>query len=238
MRVLGYAGGVTPAEWLEAEGALVFTDMRELPALLEKLGGAGQAGTAGTAGYAAQAEALLEQYEGVGFEEVHQRVLPLLPPAPAQVLDLGAGTGRDAAALAGRGYRVTAAEPVAELRELGRRRHAGVDIEWVAGALPQLPGITGPFDLIMGTAVWMHLSPAEQARAFERVLELLAPGGTLVLTVRHGPVPAGRRMFEVPDAELLGQARAAGLRLVHRDERSDLHGRADVRWSELGFVRD
>ncbi|WP_323809159.1 class I SAM-dependent methyltransferase [Kitasatospora acidiphila] len=162
------------------------------------------------------------------------------PPAEGwgRVLDLGAGTGRDAAALAGRGYRVTAAEPVAELRELGRRRHAGVDIEWVAGALPQLPGVTGPFDLVMGTAVWMHLSPAERARAFERVLELLAPGGTLVLTVRHGPVPAGRRMFEVPDAELLGQAGAAGLRLVHRDERGDLHGRADVRWSELGFVRD
>ncbi|MCC9308068.1 class I SAM-dependent methyltransferase [Kitasatospora sp. RB6PN24] len=212
--------------------------MGELPVLLEELGGAGQRATAGTAGYAAAAGQLLEQYEGVSFEQVHQRVLPLLPPAPARVLDLGAGTGRDAAALAGRGYRVTAAEPVAELRELGRRRHAGVDIEWVAGALPLLPGVSGPFDLVMGTAVWMHLSPAERAGAFARVLELLAPGGTLLLTVRHGPVPAGRRMFEVPDAELLGQAGAAGLRLVHRDERGDLHGRSDVRWSEFGFVRD
>lgn len=34
MRVLGYAGGITPGEWLEVEGATVFTDMRELPALL------------------------------------------------------------------------------------------------------------------------------------------------------------------------------------------------------------
>lgn len=34
MRVWGYAGGITPGEWLEAEGATVFTDMRTLPDLL------------------------------------------------------------------------------------------------------------------------------------------------------------------------------------------------------------
>jgi HAD superfamily hydrolase (TIGR01509 family) len=34
MRVLGFAGGLTPAEWLHAEGATVFTSMSELPALI------------------------------------------------------------------------------------------------------------------------------------------------------------------------------------------------------------
>ncbi|WP_040168141.1 HAD family hydrolase [Microbacterium gorillae] len=34
MRVLGYAGGLTPAAWLADEGATVFTDMTEVPALL------------------------------------------------------------------------------------------------------------------------------------------------------------------------------------------------------------
>src|SRR5690606_8408834 len=36
MRVLGYAGGLTPADWLEREGAIVFTDMRELPELVDQ----------------------------------------------------------------------------------------------------------------------------------------------------------------------------------------------------------
>lgn len=36
MRVLGYAGGLTPADWLEREGAIVFTDMRELPGLVSR----------------------------------------------------------------------------------------------------------------------------------------------------------------------------------------------------------
>ncbi len=34
MAVFGYAGGVTPAHWLEGHGTVVFSDMRELPALL------------------------------------------------------------------------------------------------------------------------------------------------------------------------------------------------------------
>ncbi|MGJ0387955.1 HAD family hydrolase [Microbacterium sp. CGR1] len=36
MRVFGYAGGLTPAEWLEREGAFVFTDMVDLPALMSR----------------------------------------------------------------------------------------------------------------------------------------------------------------------------------------------------------
>jgi HAD superfamily hydrolase (TIGR01509 family) len=34
MRALGYAGGLTPAEWLEGPGTTVFTDMAELPGLV------------------------------------------------------------------------------------------------------------------------------------------------------------------------------------------------------------
>ncbi len=34
MRAFGYAGGLTPGEWLEGAGTIVFSDMRELPALL------------------------------------------------------------------------------------------------------------------------------------------------------------------------------------------------------------
>jgi beta-phosphoglucomutase-like phosphatase (HAD superfamily) len=34
MRALGYAGGLTPAQWLEGPNTTVFDDMRELPRLL------------------------------------------------------------------------------------------------------------------------------------------------------------------------------------------------------------
>jgi HAD superfamily hydrolase (TIGR01509 family) len=37
MRVLGYAGGLTPAHWLEGPDTVVFDDMHDLPALIDKL---------------------------------------------------------------------------------------------------------------------------------------------------------------------------------------------------------
>ncbi|MER5637295.1 HAD family hydrolase [Kitasatospora sp. NPDC002227] len=40
MRAFGYAGGLTPAQWLEGPGTVVFDDMAELPALLARAGAA------------------------------------------------------------------------------------------------------------------------------------------------------------------------------------------------------
>jgi HAD superfamily hydrolase (TIGR01509 family) len=224
MRALGYAGGLTPAEWLEGPGTVVFDDMRDLPGLLGPADG--------TAGYAEAADALAEQYESVTFADVHREALPFLPAAPARVLDIGAGTGRDAAALAALGHRVVAAEPVAELRAHARRLHAGRPIDWVDDRLPDLPALRErgeEFDLVLLSAVWMHLDASERAQGIKRVAELLAPGATVVLVVRHGPVPPGRRMFDVPVEETVALAASVGLRLVHQATRPDLHGRPGVR---------
>jgi protein-L-isoaspartate O-methyltransferase len=51
------------------------------------------------------------RYESVAAETVHGWLVDLLPNAPALVLDIGAGTGRDAAWLASRGLEVVAVEP-------------------------------------------------------------------------------------------------------------------------------
>ncbi|MET7749210.1 hypothetical protein [Micromonospora sp. NPDC005367] len=95
-------------------------------------------GLASTAGYAEAADALADQYESVSFAEVHRDMLHLFPSRPSTVLDIGAGSGRDAAALAGLGHRVFAAEPVAGLHRRGQRIHADRAVEWFDDALPEL----------------------------------------------------------------------------------------------------
>ncbi|GAA4586888.1 hypothetical protein GCM10023194_34310 [Planotetraspora phitsanulokensis] len=195
-----------------------------------------------TAGYGESAGALARQYESVAFADVHRDVLHLFPAVPARVLDIGAGSGRDAAALAGLGHTVVAAEPVAELRELGQRLHPAAGISWVDDALPDLAVLRRAatrFDLILLTAVWMHLDEPERVRAMDGVAALLAPGGRLVMSLRHGPVPAGRRMFEVSAEETAGLAERHGLRVVYSGERGDDPlNREGVRWSLLGVQRD
>ncbi|MFA1539231.1 class I SAM-dependent methyltransferase [Actinomadura monticuli] len=190
----------------------------------------------GTAGYDTAAADLADQYESVTFAEVHADALHLMPAAPARVLDVGAGTGRDAAALTAIGHRVTAVEPAAGLRERGRALHADRAITWVDDHLPALASLGGRrFDLVLLTAVWMHLDTAERDPAMRRLAALLAPGGTALLVLRHGPIPAGRHMFDIPDEETVGLARACGLRVVHRRIRPDLHGRPGVRMTTLGL---
>ncbi|MFJ8098490.1 class I SAM-dependent methyltransferase [Streptomyces griseofuscus] len=193
---------------------------------------------ASTAGYGEAAKALAEQYESVTFTEVHREVLHLFPSRPSSVLDVGAGSGRDAAALAARGHRVVAAEPTPELLLLGRGIHADQEIEWVDDALPELPGLTGQrrhFDLILLTAVWMHLDERERTSAMGRLVSLLGSGGRVILSLRQGPVPAGRRMFPVSARETIGLARSHGLNVIHEAKREDPHGRPGVSWTYLGL---
>ncbi|MER0449701.1 class I SAM-dependent methyltransferase [Streptomyces sp. Edi4] len=195
----------------------------------------------GTAGYAEAADLLAAQYESVSFDEVHREVLHLLPGRPGAVLDIGAGSGRDAAALAALGHRAVAVEPTAELRSLGQRIHAGQAIEWVDDALPELGVLRGRrerFEVVLLTAVWMHLDERERGQAMRSVAELSAPESQLFLTLRHGPVPAGRRMFDVSPDETVRLARRHGLTPVHLGEREDLHGRSGVRWSHLVLRKD
>ncbi len=189
----------------------------------------------GTAGYGETADVLAVQYEEVTFDEVHRDVLHLVPVEPGHILDVGAGTGRDAAALARRGHSVVAVEPTAELRAHGQRLHAGAAIEWIDDALPRLSVVARleRFDAVFATAVWMHLDAVERRGAMAAIAELLAPGGRLFVNLRHGPVPEGRHMFDVSAAETSELGAGFGLRTLHASERSDLHGRDSVYWSCL-----
>ncbi|MGW3570161.1 class I SAM-dependent methyltransferase [Streptomyces sp. NPDC000941] len=187
------------------------------------------------AGYEQDAEELARRYEGVAFEVVHKEFLPWLPPAPGRVVDIGAGSGRDAAALATRGHQVVAVEPTPELRRIGQRLHADAAIHWTDDALPSLTGLQGPFNFMLLSAVWMHLDEREHVDAMRRLAELVAPGGCVALSLRHGPVPTGRRMFAVSAAETVALAERFRLSAVHRGEEPDCLSREGVSWSTLVF---
>lgn len=192
----------------------------------------------GTEGYGETAEVLVKQYEGLGFDDVHRDTLHLMPTMPGRVLDVGAGTGRDAAALAALRHKVVAVEPTEELRAHGRRLHPEATIEWIDDFLPDLDKVHAldrRFDLVLLTAVWMHLDAAQRTRAMDRVAPLLASGGLMTMLLRHGPVPAGRRMFDVSAAETRDLAGRHGLLAIHDSERPALLGGNAVWWSVLAF---
>ncbi len=192
------------------------------------------------AGYGVDAAALAEQYESISFADVHRDVIHLFPDRPSGVLDIGAGSGRDAAALAQQGHHVVAVEPTAELRDAGKRLHSSLAIDWVDDHLPALTFMRQTrqrFDLILLTAVWMHLEESERKTAMEAITDLIAEQGQVIMSLRHGPVPLGRRMFDVTAEETVKLGAEFGLCAHHRSRREDMLGRADVSWSFVAFRR-
>ncbi|MFF9070110.1 class I SAM-dependent methyltransferase [Streptomyces sp. NPDC014891] len=179
-------------------------------------------------------------YEQVTFDEVHRQVLHLIPTEPVRVLDIGAGTGRDAAALSARGHTVVAVEPSEEFRTIGRQAHPGHNIRWVDDRLPELSTVARqhqPFKLVMLTAVWMFLHEEERHRAMSRIHGLLEDGGRLGMVTRIGPVPTERGMYPVSAAETVSLAADRSLSLIHASTQTDSLGRADVIWSNLFFEK-
>ena len=60
----------------------------------------------------------------------------------------------------------------------------------------------------------------------------------MIMTLRHGPVPPGRRMFEVSAEETIGLAAPLGLSCVlNRPAESSLR-QPGVSWTRLAFRKE
>jgi SAM-dependent methyltransferase len=193
----------------------------------------------GAAGYGgATAGTFHEASESFTFEDLHGQFLDLLPTPPGRALDAGAGTGRDAAALAAAGWDVDAVEPVADFIRRGQHAHPSDRIHWFRDALPHLPALRGKSDeyaLVVVSTVRMHLAREERGDAMTTLSRLTASSGVMLLTLRHGPVPEGRWMDDVSGDETVGQ----GLTLLRRldNQPSAMAGKPGVTWTRLAFVK-
>jgi SAM-dependent methyltransferase len=197
----------------------------------------------GTEGYAEEAEELFRRYESIPASEAHRAVLHLIPTVASRVLDIGSGTGRDAAWFAGQGHRVVAVEPTDAMRIPAMALHPSPAIEWLDDSLPDLALLCsrGPsFDVVLLSAVWMHLDAGQRRRAMPNLAALVRPGGVMIMKIRHGPVPPGRRMFEVSPEETIELAQIENLHPVlntRTESSQELNRFAGITWTNLAFAK-
>lgn len=108
---------------------------------------------------------------------------PLAEAGVRTVLELGCGTGNDAARLAGEGYSVTAADVSGEAIEQAKARFGSVARFLVADMARVLPFSDGSFDAVMSN-VALHMFPDEATReVFAQVWRIVRPGGLFVFHV-------------------------------------------------------
>lgn len=187
--------------------------------------------------YLDQADGLIAEYESAAAEEVHKEWKGLLPPTKGLVLEVGAGSGRDAAWFADMGHEVIAVEPCASFRARARKLHPDPAIRWIDDSLPQLKKVRGidfRFDVILVSAVWMHLNEVDSQRAFRILSGLLRRNGILIISYKAGQPREGQPMRQIPPAELRQLARKHALEILLDEEQDDFFGRPNT-WQTLVF---
>lgn len=175
------------------------------------------------------------QYDALSFEVVH-RSWHQYWPENQLVLDIGAGSGRDATWLAKQGCQVIAVEPAADLRKIGQVKTTE-QVQWLQDSLPELKAcyqLNVKFNTILLSAVWMHIPPTERERAFRKITNLLAPGGRFVISLRYGSFSDGRASYPVDIDEIALLAKQFGLvtRFIGHKE-PDAGGRSGIEWQTL-----
>ncbi len=188
--------------------------------------------------YSMSAKKCAAMYEEVRPETTYASWLHLIPPSGSYVLDVGAGSGRDAAWLATMGHDVTAVEPSDTMREKAQSLHSRYEIHWIKDSLPKLDKVFQlghQFSMILLNAVWIHVPPQERVLALENLKALLGPRGILVITLRHGPSPDDRIMYDCSEGELSSLAARVGLHRILSASLPDALGRDEVTWTHLVF---
>jgi len=110
-------------------------------------------------------------------------LVPLREAGVRTILELGCGTGNDAARLAGEGYVVTAIDLSGEAIGQARARFGSMVTFMVADMARRLPFPDEGFDAVMSN-VAVHMFPDDVTRAvFSEVGRLVRPGGLFVFHV-------------------------------------------------------
>jgi 2-polyprenyl-3-methyl-5-hydroxy-6-metoxy-1,4-benzoquinol methylase len=162
-------------------------------------------------GYDAKAADFAREWEDEqpAPEDLRAALRRFFRPGPS--VDVGCGSGRDAAWLAETGFDVLGVDASEGLLAEARRRHPGVRFQ--TDSLPALATLkSGAYANVLCETVIMHLDARDIAAAVRRLVALLMPGGTLYLSwrvTRDGDQrDAAGRLYSSFDAALVRPALA------------------------------
>lgn len=188
---------------------------------------------------------LAKHYESVASPVAKYFLSAPLAFAPgSRILDVGAGSGRDLAALIACGYDAFGAEPSAALRSAAYEFHPELAGKIAETALPGL-GLPfgGEFDGVLCSAVLMHLREADLFDAAFALRRVLKTGGRLLLSLPGARSDVGaaerdahRRLFKLYTSEYIQLLfERLGLQLTDRWCSDDALRRAGTGWYTLSF---
>jgi SAM-dependent methyltransferase len=164
-------------------------------------------------------------------------------PPGSEILDIGAGSGRDMGILIREQYEAYGAEPSHRLRELALQTPELAGRIW-EGALPDLAArIDRKFDGILCSAVFQHIPREQQFDAAFDIRNLLKANGRLLLSIPKdrpgidvsGRDEGGRLYTQLVPEELELLFERLGFQRIGKWVDADSLGRPGITWATLLF---
>ncbi len=188
--------------------------------------------------YNEHASEVAAMYEVVDFRSLRDRFVAMLVPG-ARILDVGSGSGRDAAALVAAGFDVTMVDGSAGLLREAQRLHPELSGRTHCVALPgTLPFGDDSFDAVTAWAILMHLERDELPATFAEIARVCRPEGVFAYSVNtqrsgldeESRDDRGRRFTCTSRQEWERYHATAGFRTEMAEETEDIVGRPGIRW--------
>lgn len=181
--------------------------------------------------YDATAKARCAQYETVDFRWLYDALTERLQPG-STILEIGCGSGRDARALAERGYLVTATDASSGMLVEAQRLSSGDNPRFAHKAFPLASAdslLQQSFDAILAIAVLMHIPHSERHTFFAQVSRLLKPDGLFMGAWSNNRVDKKRLFVNLMEDDIRSYAQISNMLLLEITHSQDALGRK-INW--------
>lgn len=188
--------------------------------------------------YRKHAKILAERYEEAVVTDLHH-ILKSAFPAGARLLEIGCGSGRDAAFMLASGFDIVATDGVDEMLASAALHHPELSERLLKIRLPEdLPDTIGTFDGVYAVATLMHLPRPALPDVFKNMRRLLRPRGRLFFSVplkrddmqANGRDQKGRRFTAMTAEKWCQLCRNSGFDIVETTISGDGLGRNGISW--------
>ena len=191
--------------------------------------------------YEQHAEELAQRYESADVTDLHRRLLETFSP-DSQLLEIGCGSGREAALLFAQGFDVKGIDPSSAMINRALSFHPELKGRLFRGAVPDEipPPILedGHYNGIYAVASLMHLSEEQLRPTFENFYRLLKQDGKLLFSVplsrpdldKSGYDEKGRYFLLLSQDDWINKAESAGFHTVSTTTNGDGMGRESITW--------
>lgn len=189
--------------------------------------------------YNRNATALTNRYETADVSKMHQQLLEIYGDRFPKLLEIGCGSGRDAAFMVSNGYDVTAVDGSQAMITEANKLHPELNGRLSVIELPHdLHMLQGHYDGVYSIATLMHLSKIELLPVMMKIVELLREGGLLFFSISIerddtndiGYDEKGRYFNKMTKTQWMQMCNTCNLKCIQISESDDGLGRGGITW--------